>query len=572
MRQLIQSTFRWIVEHFVTFVVIVAILVAGKFLLNEFRDSRELASTIPQMKDARRDVANNLNLLEKQVTERARELEKASLNTLDSRAKQVDQEILEKSLARRTFGPLPMLPSFLLGRDFAQQLILDAEILMLRHERDYLARLRSVITARLTREKGLEELEKRRVRHVEAYKSLKENEGAQALLRQAHPVATWIPGTQAYKDNKALQEIHTSLLGGNLEAYKTYEFQRKLLEVLVIPTVPAPFRIQKGQLDELLRPFHEQIRDLETRCSSNWLCQAGSVSDVLPTAFAVLLFIIVTPILVKFVFYFFLAPLASRRPPICLLPGTLGTVSGLTNRGFSGPDQTKASAVSLPLTIDESQEILIHPEYLQSSSLGGRKDTKWLMDWSVPFTSLASGMFALTRIRADGSESIVVSATRDPLSEVGIISLPEGSALALQPHNLIGAVYRKGTPPRITKHWRLGSLHAWLTLQLRYLVFHGAVQLLVKGCRGIRVEQAGTGRRINQAATIGFSANLDYSTMRCETFAAYLMGKQELLNDSFAGKPGFYIYEEMPHFGKRTGIAGRGLEGFTDSILKVFGI
>lgn len=113
---------------------------------------------------------------------------------------------------------------------------------------------------------------------------------------------------------------------------------------------------------------------------------------------------------------------------------------------------------------------------------------------------------------------------------------------------------------------------AWLTLQLRYLVFHGPAQLLIKGCRGIRVERAGSGRRINQAATIGFSANVEYSTSRCETFASYLMGNQELLNDGFSGEVGFYVYEELPNYGRRSGIAGRGLEGLTDSVLKVFGV
>jgi hypothetical protein len=45
-----------------------------------------------------------------------------------------------------------------------------------------------------------------------------------------------------------------------------------------------------------------------------------------------------------------------------------------------------------------------------------------------------------------------------------------------------------------------------------------------------------------------------------------------LFNDSFAGGPGFCVYEEMPYLGRRTGITGRGLEGLTDGLLKVFGI
>jgi hypothetical protein len=286
----------------------------------------------------------------------------------------------------------------------------------------------------------------------------------------------------------------------------------------------------------------------------------------------ILLTIILIPIGIKVVFYYVLAPIASRRPPIYLVPEASGAIDGVVPDGERITDQTRISSVSRQIVIDESHELLIHPEYLQSSSTGGTKDTKWLLDYSYPMSSLASGMVALTRIRTDRSESIVISATKDPLCEVGILALPKGSSVVLQPRSLIGVVTHKDVPLRITRHWRLGSLHAWLTLQLRYLAFHGPSELIVKGCRGIRIESSESGRRINQAATIGFSANVAYSTSRCETFASYLLGKQELLNDSFSGPAGFYIYEEMPHYGQRTGITGRGLEGFTDSVLKVFGL
>ncbi len=180
-------------------------------------------------------------------------------------------------------------------------------------------------------------------------------------------------------------------------------------------------------------------------------------------------------------------------------------------------------------------------------------------------------MRMLTRIRADAGQTAVVSATRDPLTEVAVLALPEGSHFVLQPRCLVGAVHAADRPLRITGTWRLGSLHAWLTLQLRYLVFHGPVRLVVKGCRGVRVEPAGTGRRINQAATMGWSANLRYTTSRSETFAAYLFGQRELFNDSFEGDGG-YVYEETPDRRGAGGITGRGLEGVADSVLKVFGV
>ena len=142
------------------------------------------------------------------------------------------------------------------------------------------------------------------------------------------------------------------------------------------------------------------------------------------------------------------------------------------------------------------------------------------------------------------------------------------------PVRLAGLVKPSDVPAVITRHWRLGSLHAWLTLQLRYLVFHGPCRLVLKGCRGVCAEepQPGQPRLINQSATLGFSANLDYRTTRCETFISYLRGKEGLFNDLFGGGPGRFIYEQMPSAERRGGVTGRGLEGFADAVLKVFGI
>ena len=180
-------------------------------------------------------------------------------------------------------------------------------------------------------------------------------------------------------------------------------------------------------------------------------------------------------------------------------------------------------------------------------------------------------MFMLTRLNPAGTDPIVVSSTKDPLSEVGIVDLGEGAAFVCQPRSLVGVIQDKGNPLQITQHWRLGSLHSWLTLQLRFLAFHGPGQLIMKGCRGIRIESAGNGRLINQAATLGFSANIGYANVRCETFVSYWSGKEDLFNDSFIGGSGVYVYEESPELRRATGV-GRHLEGFTDAMLKVIGV
>lgn len=180
-------------------------------------------------------------------------------------------------------------------------------------------------------------------------------------------------------------------------------------------------------------------------------------------------------------------------------------------------------------------------------------------------------MYNLTAVRADEPFSATVSSGNDALAELLSFEITRGEAVCLRPTNLVGVIQKRDAPVEITSHWRLGSLQAWLTMQFRYLVFHGPVTLIVKGGRGVRIESA-DGRSVEQVSTVGFSANLDYSTSRTETVLAYLSGKKGLLRDRFVGRSGFFIYEEMPDPSKRSGISGRGIEGVSDAILKLVGV
>jgi uncharacterized protein (AIM24 family) len=286
----------------------------------------------------------------------------------------------------------------------------------------------------------------------------------------------------------------------------------------------------------------------------------------LPAALWILVGLIVMPILIKAFLYVVLAPLAEKLPPIRI-------ISNSRTPEFPQPSH---SSVSVPLDICTNEELLVQPAFLQSSSKSAPKRTQWLLNSRIPLSSLASGMFALTRIRNEdvGTTRVVVSSQDDPLGEVAIIEIPDGAAMVIQPRSLAGVVKHVGVPVKITRHWRISTLHAWLTLQLRYLAFHGPCKLVLKGCRGVRAERPEPShpRLINQAATIGFSANLDYKNTRCETFVSYLRGKEDLFNDLFSGGPGWFVSEEMPAVGRKTGITGRGLEGVIDACLTAYGI
>ena len=295
------------------------------------------------------------------------------------------------------------------------------------------------------------------------------------------------------------------------------------------------------------------------------------VKEVLPAALSILVLALLSPLLVKIIAYYGVAPAATRRAPVRLLPGSSGKISTSIDTAGNESGPTTPSRVSLPLSLDERYELLILPSYLQGMPLNAQSDTKWLLDCSMPLTSLVAGMYGLTRIRPNSDERITVSSSLDPWAEFSLLTVPVGSALVLQPSCLVGVIQTRGEPLKITRHWRFGSLGAWLTLQFRYIVFHGPAQLIVKGCRGVRVEPAVSGRTVNQAATLGFSANLDYSVARNETFWSYYFGERELFNDSWYGD-GCCVHAETPNPGDRSGLFGWGLEGLLDTFLKIFGI
>lgn len=271
--------------------------------------------------------------------------------------------------------------------------------------------------------------------------------------------------------------------------------------------------------------------------------------------------IIATPFLIRLFCYFVLAPLAMRRASIRVrVPGDRGVTIA----------PTAPSTTSVAVRLAPGEELLVRQDYLQTSSYSGTKRTQWFLDWTKPFTSAATGLIFLTRIRGEG-ETTTISATRDGLAEVTIMTLPEGASCVLQPRALAAVVHPIGRPLRITRHWRLGSLNAWLTLQLRYLVFHGPARLVLKGGRGVRVEAATGGRIFGQDQLVGFSTDLAYSVTRAETFLPYFVGRESLLKDRVLGGGGVLIIEEAP-FSTREGKVRRGVEGMIDAGMKVFGM
>ncbi|WP_239805234.1 hypothetical protein [Croceicoccus hydrothermalis] len=286
------------------------------------------------------------------------------------------------------------------------------------------------------------------------------------------------------------------------------------------------------------------------------------VIDILRAAGWAFLAVVLMPYAIRLLFWFVLAPLAQRRAAIRLcVPGGAGAA-------IPPAPQSRASVA---IRLREGEQLLVRQDYLQTSSDMGAKRTQWLLDPRHPLSSIAAGMTFLTRITGDG-EVTTISATRDPFAEIAVLDLPEGGACVLQPRALAAVAQPRERPMRVTSHWRLFSLNAWLTLQLRYLVFHGPARLAIKGGRGVRVERAERGRIFGQDQLVGFSADLAYSVTRTETFWPYFLGREQLLKDKVERGTGVLIVEEAPMAGRRGTGARGGLEGAFDTALKAFGL
>ncbi|MES2318949.1 MAG: hypothetical protein V4631_15830 [Pseudomonadota bacterium] len=559
---------RFVARNLLSLGVIAVVLVVGKSAFEEIRilqaarnDRVTLARVDTRVnKSGKGDAAA--------ATVRADSYKGAPLHVLDARIAELQRTLAAPQQASHpilTF-PLPQGGEIAdrLATDFSRKMSIEVS----RQELAYLEQLRAFLIAGQSKEGARQRLEQLRAAHVEAY-------AAYEAHLQLNKQLSWVErqllnNTQIRTPRlSALEIVRGRLLEENAKAAKAFHRQQSAIDLLNSVKVSDVFAVDQARLEAVAAPLRAHLAKADDLVAQNLVSRIWiPIAQVLPAAAFILALSFLAHLAIKAMFYFVLAPLATKLKPIRLDRNDSGQI------GTRDDDDALriASAVSQALRLDLDEQLLVLPDYVQSSPAASDNRTKWMLDWSRPWTCLIAGMVGLTAIRTKNGEPVVLSASEDPMSEIALITLPAGSAMVFQPRCLVGVVYRVDTPLRISAHWRLGSMHAWLTLQLRYLIFHGPATLIVKGSRGVRVEPAGQGRLISQSSSLGFSANVDYSTVRCETFYPFYQGKTALLQDRFEGSTGYYVYDETPRGGKRGNFFERGLEGLSDAVLKIFGI
>jgi hypothetical protein len=242
--------------------------------------------------------------------------------------------------------------------------------------------------------------------------------------------------------------------------------------------------------------------------------------------------------------------------------------------------QVSESRVSSEVTLRAGDLLRIREKFLQASDEGVTKRTRFVLDWRIPFTSLASGLVELVELggaSGAGEYRVTLSNSVDPHIELAQVDIPEGASLILRPSFLAGVIQRMDAPLQIRRRWQILRWQAWVTGQFRFFEFVGPCRLIVAGSRGVRAEVlaeregiASPARRTNQDATIGFTPNLEYRPVRAETFWSYYRGMNPLFDDLFAGR-GLFLLQETATEGAAAK-AGQFWSTLWNGVLKVFGL
>ena len=330
-------------------------------------------------------------------------------------------------------------------------------------------------------------------------------------------------------------------------------------------------RIEGGETEEelkrreLLRDEKErELREIKEMRAAFDSLMHNELRQLALKALLILAALILIPFVWKIFAYYVIAPMAQSSKPILLGADVPG--SGEITATQSHPAQR--------ISLDEGEVMMTKVDYLQGSMGNFEKKTKWLIDWRYPFSSIAAGLYILTRIRNIGGETgqVTLSTQENATEELVMIGIPEGKSMVFRPHYLVAVTHPFGSPPRIRSKWVFWKLHAWVNLQFRYLIVEGPAKLVFAAQRGVQVESVLPnlpGRRVNSHLTAAFSPHLNYSPKRAETFVAYIRGKNALFDDFFQGS-GHVIQQQVT--GGQRNPAARIWEGVFGAIGKVFGI
>ncbi len=337
MPTLIAKLIAWLVRKLGLLLLILAVLLIGAWLRNEWQELRKLDQEIEQQEKLTAGLRTELD--EKDAAIAADASQWRQQTVMAARALMSELETLDEQIANAELQWRGKLDEF---ADLERQA--DAAAAAATRARREVASREAAFWPweRLTSPVEYAELEAARVKHAVLEKTA---QGWSAARDRMKPVVAKSPIASMQKRRALLtREIDDRQKSPSpRQAQLAADRERKHDQILAAEAQLAAQR-QKAEQDPRSTLFR-------------------SIRENLPIALAVLAGILLLPVLMRALFYFVLAPLASRLPPIRILP----------NDRAPPIAPLLPSGVSAAIDIHPGEELLVQPGFLQSSSQPARK-------------------------------------------------------------------------------------------------------------------------------------------------------------------------------------------------------
>lgn len=360
----------------------------------------------------------------------------------------------------------------------------------------------------------------------------------------------------------AAREAVTQKLTAAGDALRRYE---ELPQELRGTTVDAQrLRAELGEqltkqtaLRQTVAELEQQLTRAKLAEASPWVWLSRQLALVSGKLAIIVALVMAAPWLQRVVSYFVVMPLVQRARPLRLRADPSGRL------------EFGASTATLAVELAKGETCFVRAGYARPVS--GKTRSQWLYDWKAPLVSYAAGLSVLTRIEGgsviDGQQSHATLASPTHSDSYLLeVRLHEHPGFVFHPRLLVAVI----GDVQLWTEWRLFSVHAWLTGQLRYIGVKGSGRCVFEGFGDILAQPVSNlPTRIEQELVVGFDARLDYATARTETFLPYLLGRAPLVDDVFSGK-GAYLWQKNTRQTPRTP-AERWFEFFFGALGKLLG-
>jgi uncharacterized protein (AIM24 family) len=280
---------------------------------------------------------------------------------------------------------------------------------------------------------------------------------------------------------------------------------------------------QLGELNKQLGQKFIQLKDLEQKLGGVWKLLVVNFQENWTNIFyIIILFLFANPLWKIFCFYG-VAPFAEKTPPI-----------QLTDPATDGNIVHKEAEKTFNIKVDRLNPLYVRMDCKSQYDCNLAKRTRLFWKWSAPFISYVSGLFELTEFTAKSTveDGTVVLSPKKASNYITEIELQHHHGIVIHPTYIVGI----SGDIQVRTQW-VWSFHSWLTGQHRYIIFYGTGKLYLEGSGGIYVMEASPAKTsVESHFLIGFDSQLDYSTIRTETFWPYFRNRVSLIDNQFSGK------------------------------------